>query len=157
MKNTLNILSYLLNIVLIIILVWNKCDNKPIEKHDDPIVEAVDTLQLIKDKVLAKERAELPLRIQEFEHVHNITIDSLVLTSTAEPYSGYLVTTWDLDEQQPQNARQWAANGYKDKFIRKTKEVYVGVMYVYLDHSQWFSHWEEAYFQVKESDDEVIP
>lgn len=146
MKQLLNIFSYLLNIVLIAILV-NTYYGKGINASNDKI-------QGIKNGIVVKERAEIPMKIQQFEHVYDITIDSLVLTNNVEPYSGYLVTTWDLDEKQNLTASQWAANGYKDKYIRKQKTVYVEISQITTSGKKmsWSNDWLSAYWNVYESE-----
>ena len=63
-------------------------------------VQATNDLQRISAEILERERAKIPLRIQEFEKLHGVEIDSFVFTKTTEPYEGYLVTTWDIDEKQ---------------------------------------------------------
>lgn len=146
MKKFLNILSYVLNIVLIAILVHTYF-GKGINASENKI-------EGIKSGIVERERADIPMKIQQFEHVYGITIDSLVLTNNIEPYSGYLVTTWDLDEKQNLTTSQWAANGYKDKYKRKQKTVYVEISDIKTSGRtmNWQDNWISAYMSVKDSE-----
>lgn len=146
MKKVLNIFSYVLNIVLVAILV-NTYYGKGVNASDN-------RLQGIKSGIVERERADIPMKIQQFEHVYGITIDSLVLTNDIEPYAGYLVTTWDLDEKQNLTTNQWAANGYKDKYIRKTKTVLVEISDITTSGRtmNWRDNWVGAYMNVKDSE-----
>ncbi len=111
----------------------------------------VDKIESIKRCIIERERADIPLKIQQFEKVYGITIDSMVITNNIEPYTGYLVTTWDLDEKQNLTAHQWAANGYKDKYVRKQKEVYVEISNISLEKNgpiTWNNNWPFAYLSV---------
>lgn len=112
-------------------------------------------MESIRECIIQRERADIPLKIQQFEKVYGITINDMVLTNNVEPYAGYLVTTWDLDEKQNLSARQWAANGYKDKYVRKQKEVYVEITEIELSKSgevSWHDNWYSAYNSVKDSE-----
>ena len=53
------------------------------------------------------------------DNVNSIKIDCLGITTNMESYSGYLVTTWNITGRVEMNAQEWAANGYKDKFVKK--------------------------------------
>lgn len=115
----------------------------------------VDKIESIKRGIIERERADIPLKIQQFEKVYGITIDSMVITNNIEPYSGYLVTTWDLDEKQNLSVNQWAANGYKDKYVRKQKEVYVEISDITSKnngHITWKDNWSSAYRSVKDQE-----
>ena len=115
----------------------------------------IDKTESIKRSIIERERADIPLKIQQFEKVYGITIDSMVITNNIEPYSGYLVTTWDLDEKQNLSVNQWAANGYKDKYIRKQKEVYVEISDITSKnngHITWKDNWSSAYLSVKDQE-----
>ena len=95
------------------------------------------------------------MKIQKYEKVYGITIESLVLTNNVEPYTGYLVTTWDLDEKQKLSTNQWAANGYEDKYVRKQKTVYVEISDITMDQEgqvSWSDNWLAAYMNVRESE-----
>lgn len=110
------------------------------------------TIDDIKDGIIEYETKEIPLFLQKHSAIHSITIDSLVIIREIEPYSGYLSTTWDLDEEQNLSTSQWAANGYKDKYIRKTKTVLVKVDEIKTSTDgtfSWKSDWVGAYLEVK--------
>lgn len=144
MKDILNIFSYVLNIILIAIFVHTY--------YGEDINASENEIQGIKDGIVERERAELPMKIQQFEHVYGITIDSLVLTNNVEPYAGYLVTTWDIDEKQHLTTRQFAANGFEDKYIRKKKTVYVEIFGIMTIGKtiDWSDDWLEAYMNIKD-------
>lgn len=147
MKKVLNICSYALNVIFIAIFVWGYFFTKTPDAREQ-------TVEDIKSAIVEKERAELPLRVQGFEHVYAITIDSMVVTNDVEPYSAYLVTTWDIDEKQYLTATQWIDNGQRDKYIRKQKTVYVQVRNIITENGaiKWNAGWHSAYFEVKESE-----
>lgn len=152
-KKLLNIISYTLNVVFIAMLIIGIKGVNDTKDAEPPMeeIEETDPIELIKECIIAQEKARLPLTKQEFERVHDITIDSLVITNNAEPYSGFLVTTWDMDEKQDLTTRQWAANGYEDKYIRKKKVMYVEVSYIrttYKGEVTWQSDWFSTYLQV---------
>ena len=111
----------------------------------------VDKIESIKRSIIERERADIPLKIQQFEKVYGITIDSMVITNNIEPYSGYLVTTWDLDEKQNLSPVELYKNGYKDKYVRKQKEVYVGISNISLEKNgpiTCTNNWLSAYLSV---------
>lgn len=152
MKNILNIASYILNIVLIIFFAYSYFGNK--QSEDEFVETEEDKIESIIYAIMEQERADLPLLVQEFDHVHSITIDSMVVTNNVEPYSAYLVTTWDMDEKQKLSIRQWAANGHMDKYIRKTKTVYVEVGNITTDKEKisWNTNWIGARMSVMKSE-----
>lgn len=147
MKKVLNIISYTLNVVFIIIILLAVFGRKTEGSQ-------VDIIQDMKTSIIDQERANLPLLVQKFEHVHAITIDSMVVTNNVEPYSGYLVTTWDMDEKQNLTTHQWAANGYEDKYVRKNKTVFVEVRNITTNKGtvSWSTNWIGAQFSVMEGD-----
>lgn len=147
MKKVLNICSYALNVIFVVLFIWGYFSTRPKTTNEQGI-------EFIKCGIVEKERAELPLRVQQFEHVYAITIDSMVVTNDVEPYSAYLVTTWDIDERQKLTSNQWAANGYKDKYIRKEKTVYVQVRNIITENGaiKWNAGWHSAYYEVKDGD-----
>lgn len=156
MKKVLNICSYLLNIFFIAIFAIGYFNNGNSSK--EKALSQEEKASYIQDCIVEREKADIPLKIQRFEKVYGITIDNFVLTNNVEPYTGYLVTTWDLDEKQDLSTQQWAANGYKDKYIRKQKTVYVEISNITLDQegrvswSDWSDKWFEAYMNVRESE-----
>lgn len=147
MKKVLNICSYALNVIFIAIFVWGYFLTKTPDAREQ-------TVEDIKSAIVEKERAELPLRVQQFEHVYAITIDSMVVTNDVEPYGAYLVTTWDIDEKQYLTATQWIDNGQRDKYIRKQKTVYVQVRNIITENGaiKWNAGWHNAYYEVKNAE-----
>ena len=115
-------------------------------------VQATNDLQRISSEILERERAKIPLRIQEFEKLHGVEIDSFVFTKTTEPYEGYLVTTWDIDEKQKLTNEELAANNFNYKYIRKKKVVYVHIESIYesFEDLSWRDSWLNHYYDVDE-------
>lgn len=145
MKKVLNILSYTLNVFFIIVLVIGL--NRSGHSSGDPLA-----LEEISRGIIDRENAELPLKIQGFNKVHNITIDSLVFVNkNVQPYSGYLVTQWDMDEKQNLNLDQYAANHYQDKYVRKTKTILVPVNDITITGNEyhWKTDWKGAEWDSK--------
>ena len=145
MKKVFNIFSYLLNVFFIIVFVIGF-----IKQASDPengANEQQDKSEQIKQCIIEREKADLPLYIQSFRNVHDITIDDFVFTYNTEPYSGYMVTTWDFDEKQDLSPSEWLANGCEDKYIRKQKKVYIEVNNITIqkDDVTWYSNWRAAY------------
>ena len=142
MKKAFNILSYLLNIFFISILVIGY-----VRQVSNPVHEQQDNSEWIKQGIIEREKADLPLNIQKFENVYDITIDDFVFTNNVEPYSGYMITTCDFNEKQDLSPNEWAANNYKDKYIRKQKKVYIEVSNIVTrkNNITWYSNWQAAY------------
>ena len=110
-------------------------------------------LEKVKSSIVETEIADIPLHIQKFDGVFDIQIDTIVFTNNIQPYVGYLVTTWDINEKQDLSHNEWASNGYKDKYIRKTKTVYVPVTDVTINSGRnasisWRSNWISAYYDI---------
>ncbi|MBR3912291.1 MAG: hypothetical protein IKJ48_06490, partial [Alistipes sp.] len=105
----------------------------------------------VKRVIIEREVAELPLTIQAFNKVNDIKIDSIVLTQTSEPYAGYIVSRWIVEEKVDLSLNQYAANGYRDKFIEKERTVYVKVQDIrlYKDEVSWDAGWRSAYYDLK--------
>lgn len=145
MKKVFNIFSYLLNIFFISILVIGYI--KQASSSEDVVHEQQDSSEQIKQSIIEREKADLPLNIQSFKNVYDITIDDFVFTNNAEPYSGYMITTWDFNEKQDLSPNEWAANNYKDKYIRKQKKVYIEVSNIVTrkNNITWYSNWQAAY------------
>lgn len=145
MKKVFNIISYSLNVIFIVVFVLALLANR---SHSND----ADIEQIIKTSIIERERAELPIKLQRFDNVYEITIDSLVLTSNVEPFDGYLVTTWDFDEEQDLDAFEYAANGYKRKYIRKTKTMYVELQNIRIDDDgsvEWIDNWTRTYIDLQ--------
>ncbi len=145
LKKAINIVSYLLNILFILALLLGLLGQKNSSSEKSEI-------ESIKSTIVARERADIPLKIQSYDRVHDITIDSLVITGNAAPYAGYLVTNWDFDEKQQLTTRQWAANGYEDKYIRKQKVIYVPISDITVNKKgevSWSDNWITAYMSIQ--------
>lgn len=122
-KKTISIISYILNVLLLIALVIAlKGGFGSIGKKD------IDILKEIKSCIVEQENAVLPVTIQKMSDVHDIKIDSLVITNDIKPYSGYLVTQWKYDT--------WNRKGLK-------KQVYVEVNNIRVHNRTitWNSNW----------------
>lgn len=145
MKKAFNIFSYLLNVFFITVFVIGFI--KQASNPENGVNEQQDKSEQIKQCIIEREKADLPLNIQSFRNVHDITIDDFVFTSNIEPYSGYMVTTWDFDEKQDLSTSEWLANGCEDKYIRKQKQVYIEVNNITTqkDNVTWYSNWQAAY------------
>ena len=149
----LTTISVILNIAFIAYFVMEysgKLDGQP---ASEPTAEkeVVDPIAQIKEIVLERERAKLPLTTQEYSEVHSIKIDSLVLTKTTSPYEGYLVTTWDFDKKVDLSLTEYAANGYKDKYVRRKKTMYVEISFLRATTKgevDWNTDWLGAYFSL---------
>ena len=147
-KKAINIISYTLNVILVLVLlgVFKSKDAGPTKKEID--------FEAIKQGIIEREQADIPLKIQQFDKVYGITINDMVFTSKVEPYTGYLITTWDIDEKQDLTVNQWAANGYKDKYVRKQKEVFVELGNITPSPNgeiSWQNNWTAAYYSVKDN------
>ncbi len=145
MKKAFNIFSYLLNVFFITVFVIGFI--KQASNPENGVNEQQDKSEQIKQCIIEREKADLPLNIQSFRNVHDITIDDFVFTSNIEPYSGYMVTTWDFDEKQDLSTSEWLANGCENKYIRKQKQVYIEVNNITTqkDNVTWYSNWQAAY------------
>lgn len=145
MKKAFNIFSYLLNVFFITVFVIGFI--KQASNPENGVNEQQDKSEQIKQCIIEREKADLPLSIQSFRNVHDITIDDFVFTSNIEPYSGYMVTTWDFDEKQDLSTSEWLANGCENKYIRKQKQVYIEVNNITTqkDNVTWYSNWQAAY------------
>ena len=143
--------SVLLNILFIYYFFSGGDSIEDVEPEVEEVQETND-LQRISAEILERERAKIPLRIQEFEKLHGVEIDSFVFTKTTEPYEGYLVTTWDIDEKQKLTNEELAANNYNYKYIRKKKVVYVHIESIYerFGDLSWRDSWLNHYYDVDE-------
>lgn len=143
--------SVLLNIIFIYYFFSGGDSIEDVEPEVEEVQETND-LQRISAEILERERAKIPLRIQEFEKLHGVEIDSFVFTKTTEPYEGYLVTTWDIDEKQQLTNEELAANNYNYKYIRKKKVVYVHIESIYESFGDlsWRDSWLNHYYDVDE-------
>lgn len=136
-RSLLTTISVILNIAFIAYFVMEYSGKIEEQPASEPTAEkeVVDPIAQIKEIVLERERAKLPLTTQEYSEVHSIRIDSLVLTKTTSPYEGYLVTTWEYDD--------WD--------VRKKKTVYVEIKYLSTNRNgdtSWNSNWFKAYMSL---------
>lgn len=114
---TITILSYVLNIVLVITLIF------VIKGTNNGTSE--DVLDGIKQSIVLQERAQLPLTTQRLTSVNEVRIDSLVITNNVEPYTGYLVTEWN----------------YGPKKLKKTMYVEVSNIRYRNNKITWNTNW----------------
>lgn len=146
-KKVFNTISYVLNFIFIInsiifLIVYFTVRRERLEDSgDNNEANIKENIEYVKHSVIERESAEIPLWVQKFDNVHKIRIDSLVLTqSKTQPYSGYLVTVWDIN------------SGYKDNYKRKEKVVYVEIVDIYSTKKKvsWYSRWESAHSDATE-------
>ncbi len=98
MKKAFNILSYVLNVVLAVLLVLAITGRAFSGKGN-----VSNAIEEIKRTVIAGENARLPMTIQKLSDVKSVVIDSMVVTNDVQPYTGYLVTTWKYDTYRKKN------------------------------------------------------
>lgn len=149
-KKLLNIISYTLNVVFIAFLIIGIKGNYDSESPDET-KSTENTIKSIKECIVQQENADLPLTKQSLNKVNSIKIDSLVITTNIEPYSGYLVTTWNITEKVDMSAQEWAANGYKDKYVKENKVVYVEISNIRAKSNgevSWNNNWTSAYLSI---------
>lgn len=149
-KKILNIISYTLNVVFIALLIIGIKGTNNSEITEE-INSTEDTLKSIKEYIIQHENANLPLTKQNMDNVNSIKIDSLVITTETEPYSGYLVTTWNITERIDMDVHEWAANNYRDKYVKKSKVVYVEISDIHTKPNgevSWSNNWTSAYISI---------
>lgn len=127
----INIISYFLNVVLALALVFVIRGSK--DTADGYSQE--EQYEVIKASIEQQERVQLPMTIQKLGDVNDIKIDSLVLTNNVEPYHGYMVT-------------QWNYNTYSKKNIKKQVLVEVTDITCTQDKITWQSNWLGAKISV---------
>ncbi len=99
------------------------------EKKENP-------LDAIYKSIISAESKRLPLTIQEYDGIKRIKIDSLVFINDSEPYSGYLITTWDIYEER----------GFKSyQLVTKKVNVEVRDIRCMDDQVEWYTEWYDAY------------
>ena len=110
--------------------------------------------------VVEREMADIPLHVQKYEGVNSITIDSMVLTQT-RPYAGYLVTTWNYDEEyersdeeRDEEYRRTGHFGDLYGYRKKSKTVYVEIPEINVNRFNgdlsWRSNWLSAYWSLRD-------
>lgn len=99
------------------------------EKKENP-------LDAIYKSIISTESNRLPLTIQKYDGIKRIKIDSLVFINDSEPYSGYLITTWDIYEER----------GFKSyQLVTKKVNVEVRDIRCMDDKVEWYTEWYDAY------------
>ena len=99
------------------------------EKKENP-------LDAIYKSIISSESNRLPLTIQKYDGIRRIRIDSLVFINDSEPYSGYLITTWDIYEER----------GFKSyQLVTKKVNVEVRDIRCMDDKVEWYTEWYDAY------------
>lgn len=146
-KKTFNIISYVLNVCFIVLLVFGWIivqKNKP-EDSATPEKEK----DYIKNIIVERERADIPLLVQRYDNVYDIKIDSLVITQNVKPYAGYLVTTWDFDKDCGITFDEVR----KRKYERTTRTMYVEITNIEIQENgkvSWNNNWLSAYMDLQD-------
>ena len=105
------------------------------EKTEDK-EEKKNPLDAIYKSIISSESNRLPLTIQKYDGIRRIRIDSLVFINDSEPYSGYLITTWDIYEER----------GFKSyQLVTKKVNVEVRDIRCMDDKVEWYTEWYDAY------------
>lgn len=162
MKKLLNVISYALNVVFIVFIAVmltkqneGAVESQP-EESQEEVQPAESEVERVKRLVVEREMADIPLHVQKCEGVNSITIDSMVLTQSTQPYAGYLVTTWNYDEKYELTTEEWRANGYGDRYEyrKKDKTVYVEIPEINVNRFNgdlsWRSSWYSAYWSLRD-------
>lgn len=166
MKKLLNVVSYALNVVFIVFIavMLTKQNEGAVEPQPEESQEEVQPaeseVERVKRLVIERERADIPLHVQECEGVNSIVIDSLVLTQT-RPYAGYLVTTWNYDEkyersdaERDEEFRETGSFGDFYGHRKKSKTVYVEIPEINVNRFNgdlsWRSNWLSAYWSLRD-------
>lgn len=152
-KKTFNIISYVLNVCFIVLLIFGWIivqKNKP-EDSATPEKEK----EYIKNVIVERERADIPLLVQRYDHVYDIKIDSLVITQNVKPYAGYLVTTWDFDKEYeiPIKERMLRSDGEYYRYERTTRTMYVEISNIEIQENgkvSWNNNWFSAYMNLQD-------
>lgn len=118
-----NILSYILNVVLVLALLFVLKPWKDSQRNNNTLF-----YDEIKRVIVQQELSQLPMTIQKLSDVNDVKIDSLVLTNNVEPYHGYMVT-------------QWNYNTYRKKNIQKQVLVEVTDITCSKEKITWKSDW----------------
>lgn len=146
-KKLFNIISYTLNVFFIVFFVFG------IKQTKAPENSRANKMEEIINTITEREKADIPLLVQRFNGVNNITIDSMVITKDTRPYEGYLVTTWDYNCKEELSIEEWADNGYDElfKYTPKTETKYVKIINIMTKLNgelEWGSNWESAYLSI---------
>ena len=109
----------------------------------------------LKQGIVETETNGLPMTIQKMEGVVSITIDTLIFINNTEPYYGYLVTTWDVNERHTNSTKEFIRTDELYSYKRVQKKLNVEVTDVHKSgyrHFQWRTNWVDAYIQAREGD-----
>ena len=108
----------------------------------------------LKEGIVETETKGLPMTIQKMEGVHSITIDSMVIINNADPYYGYLVTTWDVEEEHQNSFNEYRKTQelYSYKRVQKKMNVEVTGIHKTGRKYEWLTNWANAYIQATRDD-----
>lgn len=95
------------------------------------------------------ETKRLPVTIQKLDGVTDIKIDSFVVVSEIEPYSGYLITHWKMVKPDYKSYRYDATREINPKVIVEVNDIEFGK-----DDITWMTDWHTAYMHVRFNDEE---
>ena len=94
--------------------------------------------------ILESERSEIPHKVPGWPQVFDVTIDSVVLVGEEEPYVGYMVAEWDVEERQPVSREDLIRGEYS--YARRKKVQCISLFGV--DHKgrtvRWYADWDGA-------------
>ena len=95
--------------------------------------------------VMSGEQDRLPLILQRFVKVENITLDSMRLLTKDEPMEGFLYTTWTVKKRKL-NKWTWEYENYTE-----TKPIIIKVDSIQKskdrkDYIVWKTDWVQAYW-----------
>lgn len=109
----------------------------------------------MKKGIVDIETKGLPMTIQKMEGVYSIKIDSMVIINNADPYYGYLVTTWYVNERHENSTAEWYKTHELYSYERVQKKLNVEVTGIHKSGKkfEWRTNWSSAYFQAREGDD----
>lgn len=110
------------------------------------------SVDLLKQGIVETETNSLPMTIQKMEGVISISIDSMVIVNNADPYFGYLVTTWDVNEKHVNSYEEHRRTNeyYSYKRVQKKMNVEVRDIHVKGRKYEWRTDWISAYLQATE-------
>ncbi len=108
----------------------------------------------LKQGIIETETKALPLTVQKMEGVFSITIDSMVIINNVDPYYGYLVTTWDINEQHINTSKEMRRTNEVFSYKRVQKKMNVEVLDIHKigKKYEWRTNWVGAYFHAKKDE-----
>lgn len=106
----------------------------------------------LKQGIIETETNGLPMTIQKMEGVISISIDSMVIVNNVDPYYGYLVTSWDVNEKHVNSYEEHRRTNeyYSYKRVQKRMNVEVRDIHVKGRKYEWRTDWGSAYLQAIE-------